>query len=448
MRHVTIKLRMTVWFTLFMLTLSVLMLVFIMLMSRDQVSGTPEAEVVKVVERNVGKIDIEHGQLDLHRVDYYRREVYTQLFLDDGTLLGGARPSGVLEELPLLAGGVRTARGENEDYYVYDSYLALPTGGVWVRGTIAQSAQRGVMAVIVPLAWILLPGLLLLSALGGWLICRLSFRPMEALIAEVESIGSGDDLSRRLGLKPGRNEVNRLACAFDGMLDRLERSFEAERQFTADASHELRTPVTVILAECDTLGEQPSEADCRSALEVIRAQAQHMSALISRLLSIARLEQGTQKLQCERADLSELVRVTAEVQERIAPRGIRLCCAAEPNIVGSVDVTLISRLLSNLLSNAFRYARENGTVSVSLSREGSEAVLSVTDDGPGIPPEQQEAIFRRFYQADASHAREGAGLGLFMVHQIARLHGGDVSVQSAVGEGSTFFVRLPLDANH
>lgn len=113
MRHVTIKLRMTVWFTLFMLTLSVLMLVFIMLMSRDRVSGTPEAEVVKVVERNVGKIDIEHGQLDLHRVDYCRREVYTQLFLDDGTLLGGACPSGVQEELPLLAGAVRTAHGSN-----------------------------------------------------------------------------------------------------------------------------------------------------------------------------------------------------------------------------------------------------------------------------------------------------------------------------------------------
>lgn len=444
MRHVTIKLRMTVWFTLFMLTLSVLILVFIMLMSRDRVSGTPEAEVVKVVERNVGKIDIEHGQLDLHHVDYYRREVYTQLYLDDGTLLGGARPSGVLEELPLLAGSVRTARGTDEDYYVYDSYLALPTGGIWVRGTIAQSAQRGVMAVIVPLAWILLPGLLLLSALGGWLICRLSFRPMEKLIAEAESIGSGDDLSRRLGLKPGRNEVNRLACAFDGMLDRLERSFEAERHFTADASHELRTPVTVILAECDTLGEAPSVDDCLSALEIIRTQARHMSDLIARLLSITRLEQGTQKLQCERADLSELVRVTTEVQERIAPRGIRLLSSVEEGIECEFDVMLLSRLLNNLLSNAFRYARENGTVTVSLSREENEAVLSVTDDGPGIPPEQQEAIFRRFYQADGSRAHEGAGLGLFMVQQIAHLHGGEVSVQSAVGAGSTFTVRLPL----
>lgn len=444
MRHLTIKLRMTVWFTLFMLTLSVLMLVFIMLMSRDQVSGTPEAEVVKVVERNIDRVDIEHSQLDLHDVDFYRREVYTQIFLDDGTLLAGARPSGVREELALQAGSVRTARGETESYYVYDSYLSLPTGGLWVRGTIAQSAQRGVMAVIVPLAWILLPGLLLLSALGGWLICRLSFRPMEKLIDEVEHIGSGDDLSRRLGLKPGRNEVNRLACAFDAMLDRLERSFEAERQFTADASHELRTPVAVILAECDTLGEQPDADDCRSALEVIRAQAQHMSALISRLLSIARLEQGTQKLQSERADLSELVRVTAEVQERIAPRGIHLCCTADPDIVCELDVTLISRLLSNLLSNAFRYSRDGGTVDVSLRREGDEAVLSVADDGPGIPPEQQETIFRRFYQSDASHAREGAGLGLFMVRQIARLHGGEVQVESTVGAGSTFIVRLPL----
>lgn len=233
---------------------------------------------MKVVERNADRVDIEHSQLDLHEVDFYRREVYTQIFLDDGTLLAGARPSGVREELALQAGSVRTARGETESCYVCDSYLSLPAGGLWVRGTIAQSAQRGVMAVIVPLAWILLPGLLLLSALGGWLICRLSFRPMEKLIDEVEHIGSGDDLSRRLGLKPGRNEVNRLACAFDAMLDRLERSFEAERQFTADASHELRTPVAVILAERDTLGEQPDADDCRSALEVIRARGRGAGA--------------------------------------------------------------------------------------------------------------------------------------------------------------------------
>lgn len=224
--------------------------------------------------------------------------------------------------------------------------------------------------------------------------------------------------------------------------DRLERSFEAERQFTSDASHELRTPVAVILAGLDH--GQPTEEDYRQSVDVIRRQGQQMSRLIGQLLHITRLEQGTQKLQLETADLSQLVEVLCEEQAHLAPEGTTLAVHTQPDLLVNGDVNRLSRLLTNLISNAYRYGKPNGHVWVDLRREGQWAVLSVRDDGSGIAPEDRERIFQRFYQVDAARGKDGSGLGLSMVQQAARLHGGSVTVDSRIGEGSTFIVRLPL----
>lgn len=224
--------------------------------------------------------------------------------------------------------------------------------------------------------------------------------------------------------------------------DRLERSFEAERQFTSDASHELRTPVAVILAGLDH--GQPTEEDYRQSVDVIRRQGQQMSRLIGQLLHITRLEQGTQKTYMERADLSALAEAVCEQQRLIAPAGTELTLDAPEPVEVQADVLLMTRVLNNLIANAFRYGKDGGHVSVTVRRENGWAVLAVRDDGIGIAPEQQERIWQRFYQVDpARSGGEGTGLGLYMVRQIARLHGGTAEVDSAPGQGSTFTVRIP-----
>ena len=385
MRHISIKVRMTIWFTVVMVVISSLMLVFVMLMNRNQVTKPPAAQVVSVVTRNADRLEVEHGVLDLSDVDLFRHGVYTQVFDEEGQLLAGSAPTELTEQLPLAEGDVRQAQGSDGLYDVYD--VSIPAAGVWVRGTISHNARGGVMEVIVPLAWSLLPALIVVSALGGFLIAWLSFRPMEKVISTAEAISDGGDLSRRIGLPKGRSEISRLAAAFDGMCDRLERSFEAERQFTSDASHELRTPVAVILAECDSLDHgQPTEEDYRQSVDVIRRQGQQMSRLIGQLLHITRLEQGTQKLQLETADLSQLVEVLCEEQAHLAPEGTTLAVHTQPDLLVNGDVTLLSRLLTNLISNAYRYGKPNGHVWVDLRREGQWAVLSVRDDGSGIAP--------------------------------------------------------------
>ena len=225
---------------------------------------------------------------------------------------------------------------------------------------------------------------------GGVVLFSLFFsaafsRRMRAILNQVGRMREGD-YSQQPPVR-GHDEVERLSRAFNELAARLESSEARRRQFVSDASHELRTPVAVILAECDSLDHgQPTEEDYRQSVDVIRRQGQQMSRLIGQLLHITRLEQGTQKLQLETADLSQLVEVLCEEQAHLAPEGTTLAVHTQPDLLVNGDVTLLSRLLTNLISNAYRYGKPNGHVWVDLRREGQWAVLSVRDDGSGIAP--------------------------------------------------------------
>jgi len=175
---------------------------------------------------------------------------------------------------------------------------------VWIVGLLPEDSMENVMGSVVRLACIGLPFIVLLAALGGWAIAGRSLRPLRKITQSAREISDGHDLSRRIELDPGRDEVHELADTFNGMMSRLERSFEAERQFTSDASHELRTPTTVILAECEMAEKTPEDAEAvQESVAEIHKQARKMSDLIGKLLSYTRLEQGTRKIDRERLDL-------------------------------------------------------------------------------------------------------------------------------------------------
>ncbi len=240
--------------------------------------------------------------------------------------------------------------------------------------------------------------------------------------------------------------MKQLAGSFDRMFERLEKLFEAERQFTSDASHELRTPTSVILAECDYAKRKDRTAEeYLESIGNIEEQGRRMSALIEELLGITRLQQGTEKYPLGKGDFSEFVSLTAEGFVPQNNRGIRLETDIEDGITCSFNASLISRAIYNLLQNAYKYGSENGYVRLSLAMEDGVAVMSVKDNGIGIAPEDQDKIWQRFWQADPSRGENGSsGLSLAMVKEIAEFHGGSVSVDSAPGKGSTFSLRIPL----
>ena len=295
------------------------------------------------------------------------------------------------------------------------------------------------MSDVTHLSLLLLPVLVLVSAVGGYLLAKRMLRPIQKISASASQIVTGDDLKKRIEIGKGNDELHQLAASFNAMFQRLEESFEAEHQFTSDASHELRTPVTVIISQCElSLEKQQSVAEYEKALRTIGRQGRKMSKLINDMLDFTRLERRADIYPRDTVDLAGLVGSVCEDFALIQEKGITLAWESEgePAIYGNRQ--LLSRLLENLLSNAYRYVREGGHIWVRLSSEAGQITLSVADDGIGIAKDEQDKVFRRFYQADKSHSGSGTGLGLSMAYGIAHFHGGNITIESELGKGSTF----------
>lgn len=255
MKRPSLKLRITGWFALMMFVIEALVLAFLLAVNGTVATNDPEARLVRMVEHNANRVKYNNRQFRFSRIHYNRSGVYTVLYDADGNVLQGTFPAEFTpaEPLPLGSETVRLVDCGDNEYYVYDVHVDMMVGSVWLRGVINADANGGVMRVILPLAWSLLPVLLVLSVIGGYFIASRALRPVRQLTATANAISDGQDLKARIGLPhtSGSDEIYQLSASFDNMFDRLERSFEAEQRFTSDASHELRTPTTVILAACE-----------------------------------------------------------------------------------------------------------------------------------------------------------------------------------------------------
>ena len=448
MKRLSVKQKLTIWIILLMLLLVGLVLGFMLAVSSSVVTEHAHDQLTTTLRGNLSGISRENGTLSFSEdFSFTRSGVYTLVYSDSGALLAGQPPLSFPEGITFENGITRTVSGAADDFYVLDYWLHFGwDDGVWVRGVTPMPDTADILNELADIALLLLPLMVIVSGLGAYLIARSTFRPIDRMIRTVGEISEGRDLSRRIGLPSGRDEISRLGQAFDSMFARLETSFEAEKQFTSDASHELRTPVAVILAQCgDARRNAQTLEQYAEAIDVVERQAKRMSDMIARLLQMTRLEQGTQRITMEHADISSLVEVICGEQPQL-PQGITLQSDIQPDVEAWFDVTLMSRLLQNLINNATQYGRENGHIWVVLRRMEGDVVLSVRDDGIGIPAEQLDKIWQRFYQVEPARGAEGgAGLGLPMVQQIAALHGGTVTVDSREGEGSCFTLRFPAE---
>lgn len=450
MNRLTIKMRMVLWYTALMLLIVILAIGFMLAVSGRVVESDIKKNLFTVVTQNMSEVEWDDGEVEAEDdFEFFRNGAYSLLYSEEGRLIEGALPSGFYEKMEFIPEEIRIVTANEKRYYILDRELFSPEGEkAWVRGIISAEEGNKTVNAILTLALVTIPFLLVLALTGGYQIARRSFEPVEEICRAADEISEGKDLTRRINLGRGKDEIHRLANTFDRMFERLEASFEAESQFTSDASHELRTPTAVILAQCEfTLENGENQEDYREALEVIKRQAEHMSGMIYQLLTVTRLEQGTQRLSLEETNIKELLHHIIKEQETIHGKGIRMLLDVEENPVTAwVDSDLLSRLIINLVQNAYRYGKDGGYIKVTL-RQRERLVIQVEDNGIGIAKEEQDKIWRRFYQADQSRTAEqgeGMGLGLFMVKQIAKLHGGEVMVESELGKGSVFTVKIPV----
>ena len=301
-----------------------------------------------------------------------------------------------------------------------------------------QHEVREAMLFGIPLA-------LLLAAAGGWWLASIGLRPISVMATRATDIpltGLED-----LGPAPRDDELGQLARGFNGLVARLRAALQTQRQFMADASHELRTPVSVIRTAADvTLNRQHrDEAEYREALAVTAAQSRRLSTLVEDMLVLARADAGAYPLRPVDLYLDDVVEDCRRAVDVLArERGITVTSRAPGDVPVRGDEELLRRLLVNLLQNAVQHSTRGGAVSIDVSPNGSRVFVRVSDSGTGIPESDRARIFERFVQLDPSRRTEGTGLGLPIARWIAEAHQGSLALESTGPGGTTFCVVLPV----
>ena len=451
MKRLSITMRVTLLYTLFMVLLTGLSLGFLFHAGAQSRRQTTLDRMQTMAEASRKELEAKDGELEIDRdLEAFDDGVYLSLYDTAGVPLYGFVPREFDNSVIFDDGSLRTVESGGHSWYLYDEQITVEDyGPVWVRSIAAADAFNSTLGTLGKTALLVLPVFVVLAAVCGYLLTRRAFAPVRQITQTAREIGEGGDLSRRIGLTGRKDEIHTLAAEFDAMFARLEQAFDREKQFTDDASHELRTPTAVILSQSEyALENTQPQGETRAALESIHTQAARMAALLSQLLMLARADKGRQVVQREPVDLSELVEMVAETEaEQAEARNITVQTELEPGVTVQGDETLLMRLLINLTENAIRYGRPGGQVKLTLRRQDGVAVGTVEDDGIGIAPEDLDKIWQRFWQADPARSGGGAGLGLSMVRWIAGAHGGRVTVQSEPGKGSVFTFFLPCEKN-
>lgn len=328
------------------------------------------------------------------------------------------------------------------EYPFYTMTVRAEDGG-WVQAAVytevfARSARElaHVLGMSIPLV-------LVVTTAVGLALGRASLRPVARLITTAEALSA----TRRTSHVPVRgtgDELDRLAGAFNAMMDRLHAGVERMQRFSAEVAHELRTPVSLMRVRIEAALDAPREAEAdRALLEQTLGDVDRLSGTIRAMLQLAHSEAGLDESRVVDVPLHEILSGIVDFFEPVAEESridLSLAAAEEATIAG--DPTWLHQLFANLADNAIKFSPEGRAVSVTLGVDGEEAVAVVEDNGPGIPAHECERIFETFHRLDAQ--APGSGLGLPLAREIARAHGGDIELESEVGKGSRFVVRLPL----
>ncbi|PYX53303.1 MAG: two-component sensor histidine kinase [Acidobacteria bacterium] len=388
---------------------------------------------------------------------------YLQVYLADGEMI---YQSPFLQAYPLhrwKPGTVTPAvvkpghrrRPSYEDLRLGGKPLRFATQDIDIEGTV-YIVQTGLIThdVLKTLSrfrlYLLMfaPMLLLVAAGGGYWLSRRALSPVDALVRTARSI-TGTTLSSRLEKLNTGDELQRLSDTLNEMLDRIELAFRRVTQFTADASHELRTPISLVRTEAElALRRSRGESEYKEALQHILLEAERTTSLIEELLALARADAGRETLNLHPVDVREILREVVEGWRRVAKiSNLQFSDSIEAReSLVLADEAALRRAIDILLDNAFKYTPSPGTVHLSLEQQNDKVVITVRDTGVGIAAEEQGKVFERFYRVDKARSRDmgGAGLGLSIAQWIVQQHAGKIEVESSLSKGSIFRVELPL----
>ncbi|WP_392558716.1 HAMP domain-containing sensor histidine kinase [Orbus mooreae] len=448
MKKISIRTRITLWYTL-------LLMIFLAI----GVAGSYNAmyEILLEQQRNgmqkgahnlarlIAKSD-NPMQFSLTDKRSPPKDVYFAFLNQENQVKAGQYEEWMLE-LPKELDQIRTIEHDDLYWFVYDyPVYKYNTEIGWIRTTIDTTATFQALQAMREQGIIFIIPCLLLAALGGFLITRWGLKPIKNIAIAAKEIGAGD-LSKRIELDAAKDEIGELLTEFNHMADNLQNVIEREKQFSSDASHEIRTPIAVIITNAEYAIESQNLAICTQTLSLIINKSKHMQQMLSQLMILARGHEQAQAMELEQLDISNVITDIAEERSpRAEEKNITINIDSEHGIIVNADLMLLSRMITNLIDNAVQYGKESGYINIDIykDKETKKAVILVVDNGIGIAQNDLPFIFDRFYRADKSRSQSGSGLGLSFVDFIVKLHKGHISVDSHLGKGTCFKIELPL----
>lgn len=431
----------------------------IILESVDKALHSKEQLITGLLHEKNNNVEIELSEIMLGEYSLPRSGHYYKVLMNG--LLLVASPSMVEDDFDLASGSIASSDAEkHEKIYMATGpdkepirtlHHSFRTYGRSFDIFVAESIREHVGMIHTFrnfLIIIISASILIVCLVNKWIITR-SLLPLDVFAASISKI-THRSLGDRLGVKTEVQELDGLAESFNDMLGRLQRAFESERRLVSDASHELKTPVSVIKAHCDVLLlNHRSKEEYRDALVTIQDVSANMGRLINDLLSLARLDAGALSTSTVGAvSLKTCIHSALRLVQPLAEqRGVSVRASSLNDLFLQGDGDRLTEALLNLIENAVRYNQENGVVDVSYVQKNGAVHIMVSDTGIGIAEEDRNRIFDRFYRSDAVRNSDGTGLGLNIVKLIVEGHHGTIMVDSTVGEGSRFSITLPLSTS-
>ncbi len=452
MKYRSIKKKITILYTGCIAIVLLIVLAGMLFYIKNIETNAAEEELQGKSDAFYGRIQIQGEAFTIPAdLEFYNDGVIISVYDNDGTPVAGSIPSNFPIQTELKDGIYQRIEQGDDHWIVRDKGYEYAEGKVlWIRAiSTVYGIERaaGQITAAVGIAFLIMT--VFIAGIGFWMLSA-ALKPVDVICGEAGEISKGEDLSKRLTLPQTRDEMYRLTIEFNQMFDRLEDSFEAEKQFSSDVSHELRTPLSVIRSQCEyMLGEAKTEEEA-GEIRVILNQAEKMIQLITQLLTISRCERGGEYFQKQEFNFSFMAEMVVDtLQEMAEEKQIELSADIEENLKIIGEETLLMRMLMNLIENAIYYGKEHGFVKVKIRQDGDRICGSVQDNGIGIAEENLDKIWKRFYREDKSRSNttNGTGLGLAMVKWIVQLHHGEIKVFSEKGAGSEFVFYIPNELN-
>ena len=434
-RKVSLTFKITLWYTTFIVLLIGSLIIGTFFVSDSVVESEAKKKLIDEV------VEISSGA---DKFTPYEDGVTLSVYDKDGNLVAGSVPRN-FKVNDFSLGAISEYKDVNHNKYLYydsETSSARLGNGKYVRGIVqvTNNINGWILPIIISIGS---PFIIMIIMYGGYLIIRSSLKPVRDMTKTAEAIANSNDLSKRIYIEEGNDEVHKLGKVFNEMLETLENSSKRERQFSSDVSHELRTPISVIMAESE-YGSKYTDSieEAKESFSAIERQSKRMTSMINQILELARLDSRLE-IPKQKFQLSDKIKHTLEDYKILFDnKNIKLSITIEENILIYANEALIMRMIDNLLSNALKYAETEVTVCLA---KRNRIIFEVADDGIGINDEEKINIWNRFYKVDKSRTTtedNSSGLGLSITKKIVELHDGKIAIIDNKPNGARFVVNL------